>query len=104
MTRPDEFTRVFRQGRRISAGSLQIVCAPSEAGYARLGLAVAKRILPRAVDRNRAKRVIRESFRHQAADLPPLDVVVTLRGGKIRGVPADMSNRLEALWLRLATD
>lgn len=42
----------------------------------RLGLVVGKRVLRRAVDRNRAKRLIREAFRVSATSLPELDVVV----------------------------
>jgi ribonuclease P protein component len=44
---------------------------------ARLGLAIAKKLLPRAVDRNRIKRIVRESFRlHQ---LQEYDFVVLAR-------------------------
>ncbi|MEM6710277.1 MAG: ribonuclease P protein component, partial [Pseudomonadota bacterium] len=43
---------------------------------ARLGLVVAKRVLPRAVDRNQVKRQIREAFRLWHARLPSVDLVV----------------------------
>jgi ribonuclease P protein component len=43
---------------------------------ARLGLVVGKRALPRAHERNRAKRVLRESFRHRRAALPAMDIVI----------------------------
>ena len=55
---------------------------------ARLGLIVAKRVLKRAVDRNRAKRIIRESFRRRL-DLPPVDVVVRLALPAISAVDAE---------------
>ena len=42
----------------------------------RLGLAVARKHLPRAVARNRVKRVAREAFRAMAAELGGLDVVL----------------------------
>ena len=56
----------------------------------RLGLIVGKRMLRRAVDRNRAKRVIRESFR-QAARLPAMDIVVRLAvpGAEVSMTDAD---------------
>lgn len=47
---------------------------------ARLGLVVGKRALRRAVDRNRAKRVIRETFRVNRRDLPGMDIVVQVTG------------------------
>ena len=62
-----------------------LMARASEAGEVRLGLIVAKRVLRRAVDRNRAKRVLRESFRRRA-DLPPLDVVVRV----VSGAPLQM--------------
>ncbi len=45
---------------------------------ARLGLVVAKKLLKRAVDRNKVKRVVREQFRLRLAGLPPVDLVVRL--------------------------
>lgn len=47
---------------------------------ARLGLVVGKRALPRAHERNRAKRVLRELFRRRRSTLPAMDVVVQVTG------------------------
>jgi ribonuclease P protein component len=67
---------------------------------ARLGLVVSKRALPGAVQRNRARRVLRETFRQQRATLPSMDIVVQVTG--------DASNRayretFEALLAELPT-
>ena len=43
---------------------------------ARLGLAISKRHCKLAVGRNRIKRVVRESFRQQQANLGGLDIVI----------------------------
>ena len=45
---------------------------------ARLGLVVAKKLLKRAVDRNKVKRVVREQFRLRLAGLPAVDLVIRL--------------------------
>ena len=45
----------------------------------RLGVTVSRRVAPRAVDRNRIKRAIRESFRHQENILTGLDIVTIAR-------------------------
>jgi ribonuclease P protein component len=45
-------------------------------GVPRLGLIVPKRVFPRAVDRNRAKRVLREWFRSQQARLGSRDILI----------------------------
>jgi ribonuclease P protein component len=47
---------------------------------ARLGLVVGKRALRRAHERNRAKRVLRDTFRHQREVLPPMDIVILVTG------------------------
>ncbi|MDX1695633.1 MAG: ribonuclease P protein component [Ketobacteraceae bacterium] len=51
------------------------------AGPARLGLVVGKKHLKRAVDRNRFKRLARESFRHHQQLLEGLDIIVLARAG-----------------------
>ncbi len=43
---------------------------------ARMGLVVPKRIVRKAVERNRIKRVLREEFRHRLDTLPALDFVL----------------------------
>lgn len=68
---------------------------------ARLGLIVGRRELPRAVDRNRARRMLRESFRKVRARLGGWDVVVRLRGRRDRAavdaVGAEFAQLLRAL-------
>jgi len=46
---------------------------------ARLGLAVSRKVSKRAVERNRIKRVVRESFRAEREGLPALDILVIAR-------------------------
>lgn len=53
---------------------------------ARLGLVVAKKHLKRAIDRNRFKRLVRESFRSHQLQLAGLDVVVLARNGALRSI------------------
>ena len=48
-------------------------------GGARLGLVVGRRFLPRAVDRNLLKRIVREAFRLKSSELPDGDVLIRLR-------------------------
>lgn len=68
---------------------LWAAAAPSQADSARLGLVVAKKVLRRAVDRNRAKRAIRESFRLNQR-LPAVDIVVrVVEPGPVTTADAD---------------
>ena len=51
----------------------------SNQNCARLGMIVSKRVIPHAVKRNLAKRLVRETSRLASSDLPKLDFVVRIR-------------------------
>ncbi|MFA5975705.1 MAG: ribonuclease P protein component [Elusimicrobiota bacterium] len=75
--READFTRVIRQGRRVSASGLILWThrLPEGETPPRLGLAIPKRY-GRAVDRNRLKRLLREVFRlNKDKLLPGVDMV-----------------------------
>ena len=78
---PAEFGRVFAEPARSSDRFFTVLARPTGRPAARLGLTVARRAAKRAVDRNRLKRLARESFRHRASSLPPWDFVVLARAG-----------------------
>lgn len=73
-----DFDRVFSANQRARTDCLMVMARPNAVGHPRLGMVIAKRILARAVDRNRVKRCVRESFRQVAAELPACDFVVRL--------------------------
>ncbi|WP_367115654.1 ribonuclease P protein component [Thiohalocapsa sp.] len=82
----DAFRQVFARPARSSDGFFNVAarrrcesCDPHDVP-ARLGLAVSRKALPRAVDRNRVKRIVRETFR-QMHFCGGLDVVVVGRAG-----------------------
>jgi len=77
---PAEFGRVFAEPARSSDRFFTVLARPSGRSVARLGLTDPKRAAKRAVDRNRLKRLARESFRRQH-DLPAWDFVVLARAG-----------------------
>jgi ribonuclease P protein component len=52
---------------------------PNDGPVARIGIITSKRVAARAVDRNRAKRLVREAFRQIRHRLGAVDVVVQLR-------------------------
>ncbi len=65
-------------GMAIFGRTLMRMPPPQE--MSRIALAVPKRLLKRAVDRNRFKRILRESFRQHAVRHAGLDTLVTLSG------------------------
>ena len=54
-----------------------------------------KKTAPRAVDRNRVKRLAREVYRRLAAELGPMDVVVQLRSSPRGRDNAELFKELE---------
>ncbi|MBO6703303.1 MAG: ribonuclease P protein component [Pseudomonadales bacterium] len=80
-----EFDRVFKECEfRIGNPALLFLAKPNHRGFNRLGMVVSKKSVPLAVDRNRIKRQIRETFRKTLTDTPVcLDVVVLTRS-KVR--------------------
>lgn len=77
-----DYRYVFQDAQRVRGRHLTLLYRPrQEAGPARLGLAIGKRHVRRAVRRNRIKRVAREAFRQRRGDLPAVDIIILARGG-----------------------
>jgi ribonuclease P protein component len=74
----DEFSSVFAFRRVVRGRYFALHYCPGQAGTARLGVVVAKKLAKRAVQRNLLKRIGRDVFRHACASLPPYDLVLRL--------------------------
>lgn len=72
-----EFNQVFAQPVKLKDRYFTVLSRKNDLMQSRLGLAISKRQLKRAVDRNRVKRLIRENFRAKIDQLPSIDIVVT---------------------------
>lgn len=100
MLTPTHFTFVFQQPQRAGTPHITILGRLNSLGHPRIGLTVAKKHVKRAHERNRIKRLTRESFRLRQHELPAMDFVVLVKKGV-----ADLDNRalaeaLEKLWRR----
>lgn len=93
-----EFRAVFAHGQRFVRSGLVVIIAPGAHYSARLGLALAKRRISRSVDRNRVKRVVRESFRHRRDDLGAVDVVVLARNRTAGMTNRKLAGQLQSIW------
>ncbi len=80
---------------------LQIIAVVNELSRPRLGMVIGKRVSPRAVDRNRMRRIIREAFRLNADTLPALDIVVMQRQKRLPDTDVAIAPLLDGVWRRL---
>ncbi len=70
---------LLRDGARLSRAEFAVKLDENSGSGGRIAIAVPKRILKRAIDRNIVKRLIREEFRQNALRALPVDLLVTLR-------------------------
>jgi ribonuclease P protein component len=89
-----EYQVIYDKGLRIPSGSFVLFVMRNAAGRPRLGITVTRRI-GGAVERNRAKRLIREIFRRHRSELADVDIVVNGRSG----LPGADYHRLESEFL-----
>ncbi|AEW44855.1 50S ribosomal protein L34 [Serratia symbiotica str. 'Cinara cedri'] len=100
LSTPTHFTFVFQQPLRASTSHITILSRINQLKHPRIGLTVAKKHVKRAHERNRIKRLTRESFRKYQNELPTMDFVMVAKKGI-----ADLDNyklikELQKLWLR----
>ncbi len=97
-----DYQHVFRQARyKVSSKRILILATENGMARARLGLVVGKKHLKLAVQRNRFKRLARESFRHQQHELAGLDIIVLVRGNLAHEENARIRQSIDTLWLDL---
>ena len=97
---PEHFKYVFQQPFRASSPEITILARQNHLEHPRLGLTVAKKHLKRAHDRNRIKRLCRESFRLSQHRLPSYDFVIVAKQGIGRLDNRTLWQTLDKLWLR----
>ncbi len=98
MNKPKDFSRVFRQAKRASGGGLTVLTVRNDVGHPRLGLAIAKKHIKLATDRNRLKRIVRESFRQHQSGLNNIDIVVLSRANVVKLPSKKIWIALEQHW------
>ena len=96
-----DFKAVFADAQRYADRYFTVLVRPNKVGCARLGLAISKKAARRAIDRNRLKRLIRESFRAHRAALPAVDIVVMARPAAVSPANTTLSRALDVVWEKL---
>ena len=67
---------MFKKANRSRDRCFTVLCRENDRGVARLGMAISKKHCRLATERNRIKRIVRESFREHQKMLGELDLVV----------------------------
>jgi len=98
--KPAEFKKVFANPVKSGDRYFTLLAIKNDLGHPRLGLAIAKKNIKKAVHRNLIKRTIREHFRLQKS-LGGMDIVVLAHRDAI-GVPSGyLRKSLARHWQKL---
>lgn len=97
LRRKSDYEAVHARGRRFGDTLFAMIARPNEQGP-RLGLAVATKTAGNSVQRNRIRRLVRESFRLRQHELPPMDFVVSARTRARGAGNIEVRASLDALW------
>lgn len=96
-----EFDYVFAEPCRAANACFTALARANRQDQPRLGLVISKRCAKSAVQRNRLKRLIRESFRHSQAHLAGLDIVVIGKHSAVTRTNQELFSLLHRQWLEL---
>ena len=99
-----EYKAVFSKPKyKISCRHLLIFAIRNDLAFPRVGVIVGKKHVAKAVQRNRIKRVARNSFRLNQNLLGGLDIVVLVRNNMSDIGNDEIARKLEYLWQDLIT-
>jgi ribonuclease P protein component len=101
LTTAEDYQYVFSKPVRSGDKYFTILARPSQQHQARLGLAVSKKNTRHAHDRNRLKRLARESFRLQHPSMQNIDYVVMARKGAAGADNSKLTHSLNKHWQKL---
>lgn len=98
---PRHFSNVFEKAIPATSPTITLLARQNDLSHARLGVTIPKKKVKLAVDRNRIKRCIRDSFRLNAHLLPNVDIIVIGKHGIKDLDNAQLHAHLITLWQRI---
>jgi ribonuclease P protein component len=102
LKKPAEYRNVFANPVKSSDQYFTLLAIRNNFDHPRLGLAIAKKNIKKAVGRNIIKRTVRESFRIQQG-LGSIDIVVLAKRDAVDAPLELLRKSLEKHWLKLVT-
>jgi ribonuclease P protein component len=103
LKKPAEYKKVFAKPVKSSDTYFTLLAIKNDFDHPRLGLAIAKKNIRKAVHRNVIKRAVRENFRIQQKSLGNIDIVVLARREAVDAPLELLRKSLEKHWLRLVS-
>ncbi len=95
-----DYDYVFHQAKKVVSPHFIFLYRDNAIGHARLGMALSKKVIAKAHDRSRLKRLIRETFRINHR-LPVVDVIVLARSGVAKAQNSELIAGLQHIWSTL---
>jgi ribonuclease P protein component len=95
-----DYDHVFNKAQKIANSCFVVLYRDNEVDQARLGLAISKKMVAKSHDRNRLKRLLRETFRVQ--QLPAIDIVILARTGVASMEHSIIINKMSNVWNQLS--
>ena len=96
------FRELISTGEKISTPYFFIRHRSNDQQASRPGIVVPKKTFRRVVDRNRLKRIARESFRRAAARLSGRDILVYYLAAALKAQGVVLAQSLSQCWVRMA--
>ena len=101
---PADFQNVFNNPPvKAVSRELTLLTKPNQQEHPRMGVTISKKVAKRAVDRNRIKRIIRETYRLKQHKLSGFDIIVIAKPGVTKLCNENLSSLLDYLWRKLST-
>ena len=100
---PTHFEYVFNNAIPAVSPQITLLARTNNINNPRLGITLAKKRVKQANERNRIKRIIRESFRLQKQKIPNVDIVVVGKTGLDKLSNQELFSLLNKLWKKLAS-
>ena len=94
---------MFRVGRRFDGAWLQLVAAPAAQWPGQVGYVLGRRMMPRAVDRNRLRRRLRVNVTAARPEIARFDIILRVRAPTPRASVAEAACEAAALIQRALT-
>ncbi|MGN0894781.1 MAG: ribonuclease P protein component [Succinivibrio sp.] len=98
----EEYDKVFKKPVRASEPGVLVLACKNDQQFPRLGLVIPKKVLKRAVWRNRVKRIARETFRLNQHFLPNIDLVVMAKPKIEDKTNSELRAIFRRLWLQIS--